>query len=490
MNVKKYIAKDMQEAMSLIRAELGSDAVILSNQLVRKKGLAGLFSKKVMEVVVAYEQAAPAPAKSNQQKTRPPLPKTTQHDVHKPPTSTKINLRTQEDAARAFAALSPEPSKPKKQPEQELAKGSASSVHTQPAVFPTFSSKEITGGKLTPAALTPATTPIVQTPSTQSVPNITQTTQTPQILPVAQTPAQPVQPAQQMTAPLDGKLDVLDARISALGDMIGMLTQNMQAGQDLRLSPAVLALQEKLLNQEVLPDLTKRLCQSVQDMVDHKGISPHDAMLELLQWELGPCAQISITPGKQKVVLLVGPTGVGKTTTLVKLAALHAYTHNVKVGLINTDTYRIAANEQLKTYAEILQTPMGVAYNAQELSGELQKMEDCDLILIDTPGKSPTDATHKEQIKEMLSELGGADVLLVLPAGVSAKASEAIIKNYAFLRTHTLVVTKSDEVAAMGAVLNACVLSGRPLSYITCGQNVPDDLLIADAHSVALQLIS
>lgn len=193
--------------------------------------------------------------------------------------------------------------------------------------------------------------------------------------------------------------------------------------------------------------------------------------------------------GKPTVVIFLGPTGVGKTTTLAKIAANYALNQKKRIGLITADTYRIAAVEQLKTYAEILGLPITVIYSPNEIRDAINGYPDMDMILIDTAGRSYRNKPQFEELKMLVNAACADEVFLVLSATTSMLNCREILKHYSFLRQYKLIFTKIDEAPAYGIILNTKLLTGRSLSYLTTGQSVPDDIEMVNADKLAKNLL-
>jgi flagellar biosynthesis protein FlhF len=186
----------------------------------------------------------------------------------------------------------------------------------------------------------------------------------------------------------------------------------------------------------------------------------------------------------KKVVMLVGPTGVGKTTTLAKLAARYAYLLDrpYKVALLNLDSYKVGATEQLSHYADIMQLEHIVVANVDEFSTKISSLEDSyDLILVDTAGMSPYD-TEKflKTIEYISANMEYIDVNLVIPATLKYEDMVDIYDNFSFLNPSSIVITKFDETKHFGALLSFMLVYGLPMSYFCVGQEVPDDLVVAN----------
>ena len=191
--------------------------------------------------------------------------------------------------------------------------------------------------------------------------------------------------------------------------------------------------------------------------------------------------------GEQRIVVLIGPTGVGKTTTIAKIAANFSLIGAKNVGLITIDTYRIAAVEQLKTYAEIIGIPVQVAYSPRELKDAIGKMRDRDLILIDTAGRSQNNYLQITELKNHLADIG-AEVHLVVSATTKPQDIDEIVKAFSQVSVDRVIITKLDETTTYGVILQTCERTRAPLSFVTTGQGVPEDIEVATKEKIA-QLI-
>ncbi len=201
-----------------------------------------------------------------------------------------------------------------------------------------------------------------------------------------------------------------------------------------------------------------------------------------------------ITPSEEgpRIVLFIGPTGVGKTTTIAKLAGRYCVEEKKKVALLTADTYRIAATEQLRTYANILETPFRVIYTPEELQAAVDDYWDCDYIFIDTAGRSHQNTDQLEKMKEMVAALkrpGSYQVFLVLSATTKYRDLQKIADCYGKIADFELIFTKLDETEAVGNLLNMKLYTDAPIAYVTCGQNVPDDMEAFNPQKTVKQIL-
>ena len=203
---------------------------------------------------------------------------------------------------------------------------------------------------------------------------------------------------------------------------------------------------------------------------------------------------IEITPAKKgpKVIFFIGPTGVGKTTTIAKSASKFSVESGRKVALLTADTYRIAAAEQLRTYANILEVPFRVIYSTEEIEQALRDFRSYDFIMVDTAGHSHQNEAQKEAMTSFVHSVDGMaekEVFLVLSATTKYRDLISIADTYSAMTEYKLIFTKLDETTTLGNLLNLKLHTGAPLSYVTYGQNVPDDIEIFNPQKTVKQLL-
>lgn len=208
--------------------------------------------------------------------------------------------------------------------------------------------------------------------------------------------------------------------------------------------------------------------------------------------KFGQPVTIPLGLDRQRVIFFIGPTGVGKTTTIAKLASKLVVDHKKKVVLLTTDTYRIAAAEQLKTYASILDVPFRVIYTEEEMMAAVKDYGDYDYILVDTAGHSQHNAEQKDSMAHFLRSIDDSvdkDTYLVVSATTKYRDLLAIADAYSEFTDYKLIFTKLDETTTLGNLFNLCMYTGASMSYVTCGQNVPDDIEVFSPQSTVKQLL-
>lgn len=203
---------------------------------------------------------------------------------------------------------------------------------------------------------------------------------------------------------------------------------------------------------------------------------------------------VEISPAQKgpRVVFFVGPTGVGKTTTIAKIASRLSMGQKKKVVLLTADTYRIAAAEQLRTYANIMEVPFRVIYSTDEIRQAYQDFKDYDFIMVDTAGHSHKNEEQKENINQFihsLDDLAEKEVFLVLSAATKYRDLVNIVDSYMSMTEFALIFTKLDETESLGNLLNIKLRTDAPLSYVTYGQNVPDDIENFNPQKTVKQLL-
>lgn len=234
----------------------------------------------------------------------------------------------------------------------------------------------------------------------------------------------------------------------------------------------------------ILKKLNEQVDFNNKDSAIVKGI-----IKQTLMEYIGQVKPLNLDNPYQKIIFFVGPTGVGKTTTLAKIAAQLVMKRKYDIGLITSDTYRIAAIDQLKAYSDILQLPLEVIYNEADMYKTLVTFKDKDIIFVDTAGRNHRDIDENDEIFKIMDSIKNKEVFLVLSGTTDYSTLKSIINHYSFIKDYKIIFTKIDESEGLGNILNAKFLTQNPVSYITTGQNVPDDIEILDKEKVACHLI-
>lgn len=204
---------------------------------------------------------------------------------------------------------------------------------------------------------------------------------------------------------------------------------------------------------------------------------------------IGQAQPINIEKQGQKVIFFIGPTGVGKTTTLAKIAAKLVMEKQYKIGLITSDTYRVGAVDQLKTYSDILKLPLEVVYNNSDFNKTIAKFKEKDFILVDTVGQNHRETNQEDGLYKIMNSIKNKETYLVLSGTTNFNVLRSIIEHYDFIENYRIIFTKIDEAKELGNILNVKYLTENPISYITTGQNVPEDIEILNKDKVASWLI-
>ncbi|MDD4296278.1 MAG: flagellar biosynthesis protein FlhF [Ruminiclostridium sp.] len=438
MRIRRYTGKDAQEAMLKVKMDLGSEAIILSTRKVRKKGLVGLFSKPLTEVLAAIDEeygTKKTESSDAQRKSKQQAGIYNRLGNMQKPDDEDVRVESLENRVKSM--------------EQVLER-----------IYDSVSQDKKTKTETTEA---PHITPTIKTTEASCTTPTVKTTEAP------------------CTAPT-----VKIAEMAAAAE-------KPNANTDMPETEALKEFKYTLSENEIEPSIVEKIIEKIKQFV--KNLNDYGEICsvaeKVLLSVLGKPNTISFREdGKPTVVLFAGPTGVGKTTTLAKIAADYTLNQQKKVGLITADTYRIAAVDQLKTYAEILNIPVSVIYTPQEVQEAISQYSDKDLILIDTAGRSHKNAVQFSEIKMLVAAAEADEIFLVLSCSMGRLALREILNHYKFLKNFKLLFTKLDEVLVPGVILNARCTTGKSLSYTTAGQSVPDDIEIANVPDIVKSMLN
>ena len=254
-----------------------------------------------------------------------------------------------------------------------------------------------------------------------------------------------------------------------------------------------------LLKQLVDSDVALPLAKQMVSELDHSLSAPEaaSALRTLISQRVLIAHRMEPLSGKKMEVLaFIGTTGVGKTTTITKLAAQYGLIQHQKIGIITLDTQRIAAAQQLQTYGQLLQIPVKIAHDQLELAEQLAEFEKdgTNLVLLDTAGRSPNDMLPLSETATLFHDMTKVNKYLAIPATLSSRDMDHVIAKFMnTLKPQAIVLTKLDEASdntCFGKLLTIQAKYGLPLAYITTGQKVPDDIAFPDPHAIAARLLS
>ncbi len=307
----------------------------------------------------------------------------------------------------------------------------------------------------------------------------------PRVKKSVRTAAEPAKESVDLSAipPINKQVTEIRGMVQALLNMQGEQEQgDLHAGLD--------PMRAHLLNQDVDKVVVDALLANLSSDLPEAHLLDEALVRRAVAARIS--AAIPVAPADEerpsdraKVIVFIGPTGVGKTTTIAKLAANYKIRESKRVAILTIDTFRIAAVDQLRTYADILDTPLKVVLAADELRDAVAQLQDYDVILIDTAGRSQNNDARLGQLKEFLDAANADETHLVISATSNRAGVRNILDKFMPLGVNRLLITKLDEAAVFGTPLNVCFSTGTPLSFVTLGQDVPDDIAQGDPRFVA-----
>jgi flagellar biosynthesis protein FlhF len=475
--VHTYRAENMQSALDLVRRELGADAVILhTRQLPKSTWRFWGQRRETVEITagtgvnVRTPRVAAVPRRTPVAATAPsPVATVSPAPVRRTPWGEGgLSLETPDlDLPERVAPRDPAPVS-RSAPER--------TVPRRPALDRAILEQNVTDQDTYSAGAVPRG--VQPSLSSRSVP-VTGYAPLPE--PTTAAPRVTVDHAtREAQASLQRQLDSIRRMVEGLSR--GALSQREEIPADL------FQIYTQLIDAEVDEELARELICRLRDATGTGTTDPLHCRRQLstmVEADLRCGGPIAVTPGRRKVVALVGPTGVGKTTTIAKLAANFRLRDGIRMGLVTVDTYRIAAVEQLRTYAEIIDLPMKVVTSPNEMSRALSELRGMDLVLIDTAGRSPKDEPRIQELRQLLDEAQVDETHLVLSLTSSTKSLEAGVDKFAAAGVTSLILTKLDEALGMGGLLSIARRVPLPISYVTTGQDVPDDIETASARRLS-----
>jgi len=449
VKIKRYFAKDMRTALAEVKAELGADAVIMSN----KKTANGI------EIVAAVDNDAQVPEK----------PEPAANIASAP-----MNQPEPQEEAHVASSLE-ELLKRQKAVNQEIASATttetpanignkALSQHAE-SEFEQWLSK----ARHTVTDEAPTTQPAVQATAPSNDDDFTQGLEQKSFN--HETPAD-----------FESEVSTLRSEMASIKQLLEHQVSELMWQDRSRRAPVKAMLIEKLRDMGLSSYVADHLTHFIGDDINQNNAWPK--MLQLLTEQLDTTSNEVITRGG--VYALVGPTGVGKTTTIAKLAARYAQIHGAdKVGLITTDSFRIGALEQLATYAKILGCPLKQAKDAEQLSEAIYQLRNKKLILIDTAGMSQRDLKLTERLNQLLTQSRvNIKNYLVLSATAQMSVLQESVQHFKTIPLSGCIFTKIDESLSLGELMSVAIHNRLPIGYLTNGQRVPEDIRVANSDKI------
>lgn len=441
MRVKQYVVETMPEAMLQIRKDLGSDAVILSTKEIKVGGVLGMFRKKRIEVVAAVdkEQTNQAKESAAKQMQNPftPVPRAYVPEAYA-------------QTARSFATASNE-------------EGAAAAVDPK--------------GQENAAA----------------VPSVSQSSDRDEKMDYSSDSVVSEHKPRPQGADFSGSTSSMgdraphhqqDMLLNEIQDLKQMMTRLSKQGTAAEMLPEPLVkFQERMAEQEIWPEVWESWLAPIQRSLSEGELHEPDAA-EALRSEVTTFLNDRIQEGilpDTRIVYVAGPTGVGKTTTIAKLAAEQMFKKQRKVGFITSDTYRISAVEQLRTYASILNVPLEVVQSPGDTQRAISRLEHCDLIFMDTAGRNYRNELLVSELQSLLAPVENSETFLVMSMTGKSADMVQITEHFSKYGLDKVIFTKMDETGTCGPLFNLLHRFPLKLAYVANGQNVPDDLLKPDA---------
>jgi flagellar biosynthesis protein FlhF len=446
MRVKQYVVETMPEAMLQIRKDLGSDAVILSTKEIKVGGMLGMFRKKRIEVVAAVDKEEKKQATKPVQNQFTPVPRAFVPEAYR-------------QTAHSFVAAS----------DESAVNTADKHVQERLTDAPAVSESSKIGSDMSNGR---SSLSFEHKPRPQGADFSGLTSASGQ-------QKQEINPQQ-------------DQLMSELQELKLMMTKLSKQGASADPVPEELhALRERLMEQDIWPEVWESWFDVVQSVLAEKGLTEVEAV-QAVQLEISQFLEKRIDAGilpTTRIVYVAGPTGVGKTTTIAKLAAEQMFNKQRKVGFITSDTYRISAVEQLRTYASILNVPLEVVQSPGDTQRAISRLEECDLIFMDTAGRNYRNELLVSELQSLLAPVENSETFLVMSMTSKSADMVQITEHFSKYGLDKVIFTKMDETGSCGPMFNLLHRFPLKLAYVANGQNVPDDLLKPDADSLTKQLL-
>ena len=422
MNLKRYRVTNIQEALQLIKRDLGPEAIIVSTRQVKEgRGTFGLFGKTVLEVTAARDDKPKATLSSTLGRNLNEQPSLVAEEIVP---STEV----QEPSLRSPSPLPP-----------------------SPAVAPSLSLEAKT-----------------LQPIRQELQGLREVV---------------VELSNRTSAFEEFSNNQLRHELGEMRHMLHLMASRSSLPDDLELPENLMMLYQQLKFGGLEDKFSRRLVLEAQKNISDEDLQNFSYVkifiARMLMKILRTTEGIEYITAPQKVIALIGPTGVGKTTTAAKIASDQMLKRKRRVGLITVDTFRIAAVEQLRTYAKIINVPLRIVSDRQEMDKAVERFSDCDVVVIDTGGCSQRDEGQMFELREIFDERGRIHNLLVLSSTTKDNDLNEITRKFGVMPIDGVIFTKLDESASYGTIFNHAIRFKKPVSFLSIGQKVPEDIEVA-----------
>lgn len=444
--------------MQQVKAELGADAVILHTKKYREGGILGIGAKEVVEVTAALEDA-PAAQKPRAKKKLDVVSRPDGSELP-PVTPARTSQAMQQYRQAQPMAASAEKARSVSEAAAQAAEEKRAAQQRFDALVQSLAQQENTNPRIIKADAR-----------------------------AEQTDIRAVEGDGSEAEKAGGEAQMADAKKiqelqAELTQMKSLLAQVMAKEQPAGVRTLQDALKEQEVDEAILKDLAGAAAagETLRDSLTEEA---HAVLADYLKAHMTFANGIRLNQHGCRIVALIGPTGVGKTTTLAKIAARFVLEQGVDAALITADTYRISAVEQLKTYSDIIGLPLEIVYTPQELQTALHKFRQKDLVLIDTAGRSQHNEFQMKELVDFLAANPRIERHLVMSATTKNRDAADILEKFSVCDPDCIVFTKTDETASVGMILNLLYQKEVALSFLTNGQSVPDDIVPATPEALA-----
>jgi flagellar biosynthesis protein FlhF len=441
LSIKTFRGRTIAEALDALKRDMGRDAVILNTRTFKAGGLFGFGARTITEIIATTAGEAGRKADARTAKARNRAPGTSATPTSAPAPAPAPAPRVVTAAAGTYRPMP----------------GAVSRVPSDPRA-----------GERDPEPIAPAD---------------------PRNFPIRDV-AKLIVAANTKTP--------IEEELASIKKMVAQVMRTSAGSRQPTMPDALFDCYRRLLEAEVAAEIADEITSAVRSELSTEQLADPAKVNAAVTRQLAgliPVSADSSRPcrgpdGRPLTIALVGPTGVGKTTTLAKLAATYKLRHGLRVGLITADTYRIAAVDQLRTYAEIIGLPLRVAMTPSEVRAAVHSLAECDVILIDTAGRSPRDSARLAELRAMLDAAQPHQRHLVLSSTASESALNETASAFAPLAYDRVILTKLDEAVNFGVLVNVCRRLETRLSFVTHGQEVPDHIEAGNPERLARAILA